>query len=70
MKRRNFIRNTGALITAGMFAGSPVVAELLAKKKKILVISGWQDVNIGDIGHTPGLLHVLETYLPQTQITL
>lgn len=36
--------------------------------KTILVVSGWQDVNIGDIAHTPGLLHILETYLPDANI--
>lgn len=36
----------------------------------LLVVSGWQDVNIGDIAHTPGLLHVLETYLPEAEIIL
>ena len=38
--------------------------------KTILLISGWQDVNIGDITHTTGLLHVLETYFPQAKIVL
>lgn len=38
--------------------------------KTILVVSGWQDVNIGDIAHTPGLLHVLETFLPKAKIIL
>lgn len=36
----------------------------------ILLVSGWQDVNIGDIAHTPGLLHVLETFLPKAKIIL
>lgn len=36
----------------------------------ILVVSGWQDVNIGDIAHTPGLLHILETYIPEAKIIL
>jgi polysaccharide pyruvyl transferase WcaK-like protein len=43
------------------------------KRKKnptLLVVSGWQDVNIGDIAHTPGLLHILETWLPQARIIL
>lgn len=35
-----------------------------------MLVSGWQDVNIGDIAHTPGLLHVLETYLPNAKIIL
>lgn len=32
--------------------------------------SSWQAVNIGDIGHTPGVLHLLEKYLPEARITL
>ena len=49
-----------------LFVGLSCIT-LNAKKsdpKTILVVSGWQDVNIGDIAHTPGLLHILETYLP------
>ncbi len=38
--------------------------------KTILVVSGWQDVNIGDIAHTPGLLNILETFLPKATIIL
>lgn len=38
--------------------------------KTMLVVSGWQDVNIGDIAHTPGLLHILETFMPDTEIIL
>jgi polysaccharide pyruvyl transferase WcaK-like protein len=40
------------------------------RKPHILVVSGWQDVNIGDIAHTPGLLHVLEAGFPDATITL
>ncbi len=36
----------------------------------ILVVSGWQDVNIGDIAHTPGLLHVLQSFVPDANIIL
>lgn len=37
---------------------------------RILLRSSWQTVNIGDIGHTPGLLSILERYLPSVKITL
>lgn len=37
-------------------------------QKTILLVSGWQDVNIGDIAHTPGLIHVLNTYVPDARI--
>ncbi len=40
------------------------------KAKTILVVSGWQDVNIGDIAHTPGLLHILEIFLPEANVIL
>ena len=33
-------------------------------KPTILIVSGWQDVNIGDIAHTPGLLNIMQKYLP------
>jgi len=35
-----------------------------------LIVSGWQDVNIGDIAHTPGLLHIIETFIPEAEIIL
>ena len=37
---------------------------------KILLRSSWQTVNIGDIGHTPGVLHLLEQHVPQAQVRL
>lgn len=40
------------------------------KEVKILVKSSWQSVNIGDVGHTPGLLRLLEQALPNAQIVL
>jgi hypothetical protein len=40
------------------------------KGKKILLRSSWQTVNIGDIGHTPGVLHLLEKYMPDVEVRL
>lgn len=40
------------------------------KQKTVLIRSGWQTVNIGDIGHTPGTLRYLETYLPNVKVIL
>lgn len=37
---------------------------------RILLRSSWQVVNIGDIAHTPGVLALLEKYLPHTQVRL
>ncbi|QYY35516.1 polysaccharide pyruvyl transferase family protein [Ruficoccus sp. ZRK36] len=39
-------------------------------KPTIIVRSSWQTVNIGDIGHTPGLLHLLQQYLPEAHLVL
>lgn len=37
---------------------------------RILLRSSWQTVNIGDIGHTPGMLALLEKHLPEAQVRL
>lgn len=37
---------------------------------KLLLRSGWQTVNIGDIAHTPGLLTLLGQHLPGASVTL
>ena len=37
---------------------------------KILLRSGWQTVNIGDIAITPGMLRLIERHLPETEVTL
>lgn len=41
-----------------------------AASPHVLLISGWQTVNIGDIAHTPGLIHLLYTFLTDVRITL
>ena len=37
---------------------------------KILLRSGWQTVNIGDIAITPGMLRLIERHLPGAEVTL
>jgi hypothetical protein len=37
---------------------------------RILLRSAWQTVNIGDIGHTPGMLRLFADHLPAAEITL
>ena len=69
MNRKHFIQQA-AVITSGTLLIPHI---LLAKRKKnpvILVVSGWQDVNIGDIAHTPGFLNVLQTFIPDAKIIL
>src|SRR5690554_5742447 len=69
MQRRQFLYKTAAMTLGTMLA--PQIIKAAGKDNPaILVVSGWQDVNIGDIAHTPGLLHVLETFLPNAKIIL
>ena len=69
MNRRDFIYQTN-LLSAGIFL-APLTSFVNHKTNPtILLVSGWQDVNIGDIAHTPGLLHILETFIPQATIIL
>lgn len=48
-------------------------APQLARAKKaphIVLRSSWQTVNIGDIGHTPGVLTLLERHVPEAKVSL
>ncbi len=66
--RRRFLKTT-CLASISFFLAQSC-RQNLDKKPTILLISGWQDVNIGDIAHTPGLLHILETFIPEANIIL
>ncbi len=59
--RRHFI----SAFTAA-FGGSVFAAD--GKPKTILLQSAWDTINIGDIGHTPGTLRVLEQHLPDVKV--
>jgi len=64
MKRRDFLQ--GGLVAA--IAGS--VGAAAGRKPRILLRSSWQVVNIGDIAHTPGVLALIEKYIPEAEVTL
>lgn len=76
MNRRKLIQTMGlgatGLMLSDALSACNIFSEtaLSGKGKTILLVSGWQDVNIGDIAHTPGLMHVFETFLPQSKIIL
>jgi polysaccharide pyruvyl transferase WcaK-like protein len=65
-----------ALITRRQFLQTTLAATLTASARaavrppRIVLRSSWQTVNIGDIGHTPGVLRLLEEYLPQAEVRL
>ncbi len=64
--RRQFLAQTGlAALSASSACGATN-----NRPSRILVRSSWQTVNIGDIAHTPGILRILETHLPDAEIVL
>lgn len=66
--RRDFLQSSAATLAAAS-ASTPVFAQS-PQRPKILLRSSWQTVNIGDIGHTPGVLALLEKHIPEADITL
>jgi polysaccharide pyruvyl transferase WcaK-like protein len=68
LNRRTFLAELAAVLTAAASASRLVAAE--GRKPRILLRSSWQTVNIGDIGHTPGVLRLLGEYLPEAEVTL
>lgn len=68
MKRRRFLTEVSASLAATC-AASPLIAAA-GRAPRILLRSGWQTVNIGDIGHTPGMLRLFEQYIPKAEVRL
>lgn len=68
MKRRTFLTTAASLAAAPSLLHS--AAADTTKRKTILLRSAWDTVNIGDIGHTPGTLHVFEKFLPEVDVVL
>lgn len=64
MNRRRFLSRAAALPA---LLASP---EGSARPPRILLRSSWQSVNIGDIGHTPGALSLLEKHFPEAEVIL
>jgi hypothetical protein len=68
MNRRELLRGLAAL---GCASRSAVAAAAPGgRPPRILLRSSWQTVNIGDIGHTPGVIRLLGEYLPEAEVTL
>ncbi|MFV0446789.1 MAG: polysaccharide pyruvyl transferase family protein [Planctomycetaceae bacterium] len=68
MQRRQFLQST--LSAAVMAALRSRVSANDARPPRILLRSSWQIVNIGDIAHTPGVLALLEKFLPDAEVRL
>lgn len=67
MNRRAFLAHSTAVAAA--FAN---IRAFAAEKRapRIVLRSSWQTVNIGDIGHTPGVLALIEKHIPEAELTL
>jgi hypothetical protein len=65
--RRYFLRTSGLALATLI---SQNLSAQPAGKKIVILRSSWQTVNIGDIGHTPGVLTILEKHLPDVEIRL
>ncbi|OYW75998.1 MAG: hypothetical protein B7Z37_10670 [Verrucomicrobia bacterium 12-59-8] len=61
--RRHFIASITVALGGSVFAAN-------SRPKTILLQSAWDTVNIGDIGHTPGTLRVIEEHLPEVKVVL
>jgi hypothetical protein len=64
MHRRTFIQTAIAAALAAPLRAAE------QRRPRIVLRSSWQTVNIGDIGHTPGVLALLETHLPEAEVRL
>ena len=63
-------RSLLSLFRLATFASSAYGFARNSRPKNLLLRSSWQTVNIGDIAHTPGVLRILETHLPDVEVTL
>ncbi len=74
--RRDFLKLSTLSVAATTLPVSNVLATKAAlvsdsaTKPVILLRSSWNDANIGDQGHTPGTLRLLERYVPEAEILL
>ncbi len=75
MHRRTFMKavvpaaaGVGALARGSAEAAASQTTRV--SRRRILLRSSWQTVNIGDIAHTPGVLALLERYVPEAEVTL
>ncbi|MBI1368488.1 MAG: polysaccharide pyruvyl transferase family protein [Planctomycetes bacterium] len=70
ISRRQLIRHAAgaAAVLPFVSAVRSALAASGAKRPLIMLRSGWQTVNIGDITHTPGVLAVLRKFIPEARV--
>ncbi len=65
MQRRTFLQASLLASLTSALSGQP-----REQPRRIVLRSSWQTVNIGDVGHTPGVLALLEKHLPEVEVRL
>jgi polysaccharide pyruvyl transferase WcaK-like protein len=70
--RKTFIGTLAAAlaVSAGGVRTSAAASVAAGRRKTVLLHSAWDTINIGDIGHTPGTLRIIEQYLPEVHVIL
>jgi len=70
--RREFLQRAATAAAAVVAASTslPGAAHTPGRPPRILLRGSWQSVNIGDIGHTPGALQLIERYFPESEVIL
>ncbi len=66
--RREFLQ--ASALSALALSFPQVLKAQTGAAPKILLRSSWQVVNIGDIAHTPGVLTLIERYIPNAEVIL
>ncbi|TWT32988.1 polysaccharide pyruvyl transferase family protein [Blastopirellula retiformator] len=70
ISRRTFVAQFSALSALPLVASSLAAKEVSDVRCTVLLRSGWQTVNIGDIAHTPGVMQLFRDYLPNVEVIL
>ena len=68
--RRRDVLACALIAAVSQLTGVDAPATTPRRPLRLLLRSSWQTVNIGDIAHTPGVLHLLEKYLPDVEVRL
>jgi polysaccharide pyruvyl transferase WcaK-like protein len=68
--RKTFIGALVAALAVSAGGGRTSAAASAGRRKTVLLHSAWDTINIGDIGHTPGTLRIIEQYLPEVHVIL
>ncbi|MFO0906978.1 MAG: polysaccharide pyruvyl transferase family protein [Isosphaeraceae bacterium] len=68
MNRRGFLAGITGTLAAARYSWTR--ASSAGRAPRILLRGSWATMNIGDIGHTPGMLRLLTDALPDAEVTL